>query len=231
MRLAVVTGLVSACGFSPAGFDGVQADAQVAGDGGVVARTCHSTVPDLRLCLDFEQPRVEDDSPNMLAVSATLVDSMPRLSQRAAAMSIASAIDVPESPALNIAHAVTVEMFVRVDAPYDDAYVLDNVGEYTLGIQGDALYCDIAAHSVWTHVACTYDGATIRGYVDGNVVMCRDQTGQIANGNTNGIAIGGGFVGGLDDIHVYARALADADIQKLAAVPMHPTKCPSSWQF
>ena len=46
-------------------------------------------------------------------------------------------------------------MYVRADTAYDDAYLLDNASEFTLGIQGDALYCDIAAHSaIGNKAAC-----------------------------------------------------------------------------
>jgi hypothetical protein len=242
MRHAVVMGLVSACGFAPAeviGSADVQPDAQVGStDGGVVARACHSTFPDVRLCLDFDGPTlVEDESSNRLAVSGAFVDTMPRLAQQAAAMSYGSKIVVPESAALDVA-TVTIEMFVHADAAYDDAYLLDNVYEYTLGISSDALYCDIASHSVtaeatirhdtWTHVACTYDGHQIRGYVDGELVACRPIVTPIIDANKSGTSIGGGFYGGLDDIHVYARALADADIQALAGVAVHTTTCPAT---
>ncbi len=71
---------------------------------------------------------------------------------------------------------------------------------------------------VWTHVAITYDGATLRIFVNGTQVATRAQTGAIVT-STGPLRIGGNgvwgefFQGRIDELRVYSRALAAAEIQ------------------
>lgn len=67
----------------------------------------------------------------------------------------------------------------------------------------------------WHHVAGTYDGTTLRLYVDGTVVASAAATGLIPS-TTNALAIGGRnggtlaserFAGVIDDVRIYGRAL------------------------
>jgi hypothetical protein len=70
----------------------------------------------------------------------------------------------------------------------------------------------------WTHVAGTYDGATLRFSVNGAQVATRALTGSLASG-TGPLSIGGNgvwvewFQGRIDEVRVYNRALSAADIQ------------------
>ncbi len=70
----------------------------------------------------------------------------------------------------------------------------------------------------WTHLATTYDGATLRLFVNGVEVASRAQTGPIAT-STFPLEIGGdslygqSFAGAIDDVRVYARALSASEIQ------------------
>lgn len=72
--------------------------------------------------------------------------------------------------------------------------------------------------NTWTHLAGTYDGATMRLYVNGVQVASRTQTGAIAT-STNPLQIGGDsiygqyFAGRIDEVRVYNRALSPAEIQ------------------
>ena len=64
----------------------------------------------------------------------------------------------------------------------------------------------------WAHVAATYDGATLRLYVDGTLVASVAATGAIAT-STGALRIGGNtlwgeyFQGLIDEVRVYNRAL------------------------
>ncbi|HYK50479.1 MAG TPA: LamG domain-containing protein, partial [Terriglobales bacterium] len=72
--------------------------------------------------------------------------------------------------------------------------------------------------NTWTHFAGTYDGMTLRLYVNGTQVASRAQTGPIAI-STNALQIGGDsiygqyFPGKIDEIRIYNRALSATEIQ------------------
>ena len=76
--------------------------------------------------------------------------------------------------------------------------------------------------TVWIHLAATYDGTTLRLYVNGVLEGAIAGPASIA---TNGGALGIGaqpdgaspLQGALDDVRLYARALSAAEIQALAA--------------
>jgi len=92
--------------------------------------------------------------------------------------------------------------------------------------------------SAWMHVAATYNGTTMRLYVNG-VEECRNPTGDTTCSNKagpasidpNGLVLGIGaqgdgvskFQGIMDEARVYNRALSAAEIADLAALPPTPT--------
>ena len=70
----------------------------------------------------------------------------------------------------------------------------------------------------WQHLAATFDGTTARYYVNGLEVASRAVSGSVGNANTwrigaYGSTPGGFFDGVIDEIRVYDRALALAEIQ------------------
>ena len=72
--------------------------------------------------------------------------------------------------------------------------------------------------NTWTHLAATYDGATLRLFVNGVQVGTRAVTGPLLT-STGALRIGGNsvwgeyFQGRLDEIRIYNRALTPAEIQ------------------
>ncbi len=70
----------------------------------------------------------------------------------------------------------------------------------------------------WTHLAATYDGTTLRFYVNGVQVSSRAQTGNMVV-STRALRIGGNGVWGeyfnglVDDVRIYNRALTATEIQ------------------
>jgi hypothetical protein len=72
--------------------------------------------------------------------------------------------------------------------------------------------------NAWSHVAVTYDGTTIRMYVNGTQVGTKAQTGSLRV-SSQPLRFGGDalwpewFQGRLDEIRVYNRALTTAEIQ------------------
>jgi hypothetical protein len=81
--------------------------------------------------------------------------------------------------------------------------------------------------NTWTHLAGTYDGATMRMYVNGVQVSSRAQTGQIAI-STSPLQIGGDtiygqyFPGRIDEVRIYNRALSATEIQRDMNTPITP---------
>lgn len=79
--------------------------------------------------------------------------------------------------------------------------------------------------NTWSHLAATYDGATMRLYVGGSEVASRPQTGPIQTGS-GALTLGGDALygqywdGRIDDVRVYNRALAASEIQSDLATPV-----------
>jgi hypothetical protein len=83
----------------------------------------------------------------------------------------------------------------------------------------------LLAANTWTHLALTYDGSTLRLYLNGNQVSSGSRTGTIAT-STNPLQIGGDsifgqyFRGLIDDVRVYNRALSAAEVQQDMNTPV-----------
>jgi fibronectin type 3 domain-containing protein len=81
--------------------------------------------------------------------------------------------------------------------------------------------------NVWTHLAATYDGATLRIFVDGSQAATLAVSGSILT-SSNPLRIGGNtiwsewFSGLIDDVRVYNRALTQAQIQNDMNTPVGP---------
>ena len=86
----------------------------------------------------------------------------------------------------------------------------------------------------WTHLAATYDGSTQRLYVNGQLVGSRPQAGGMSTtggklriGGNN--SVWGDFIGYIDEVRVYNRALTQAEIvadSKTAVVGLLLSKSP-----
>jgi hypothetical protein len=81
--------------------------------------------------------------------------------------------------------------------------------------------------NAWTHLATTYDGASMRFYINGVLVATRAQSGTIAVGNQP-LRIGGNNVSGeffrglIDEVRVYNRPLSAAEITTDMNTPIVP---------
>jgi Concanavalin A-like lectin/glucanases superfamily/Cadherin-like domain/Bacterial Ig domain len=92
----------------------------------------------------------------------------------------------------------------------------------------------VLAAQTWTHLAATFDGATLRLYVNGILASSRARTGPVA-GSTGALRIGGNsawpgefFAGLIDDVRIYDRALTADEIaaDMGAAAPPPPPNSP-----
>ena len=79
----------------------------------------------------------------------------------------------------------------------------------------------------WTHLAVTYDGATLRLYVNGAQVATRARTGNMVT-PPNPLQIGGDsiygqfFTGLIDEVRIYNQARTATDIQTDMTTPIAP---------
>ena len=79
--------------------------------------------------------------------------------------------------------------------------------------------------NTWTHLAVTYDGATLRLYVNGVQVSSKAQTGNLVT-STHPLQIGGDsiygqyFQGTIDEVRIYNQALSPSEIQADMITPI-----------
>jgi PKD repeat protein len=66
--------------------------------------------------------------------------------------------------------------------------------------------------NTWSHLAGTYDGTTMRLYVNGVQVASQAQTGTIA-ASTQPLTIGANWAGLIDEVRIYNRALGATEVQ------------------
>lgn len=228
------------CGFQPGSYGPAEADddptvapaADAGADGGplTVPRTCAFPDLDLRLCLEFEDrtftPRVTDSSQMRLDAMSKEVTERTRGTRVAAMFATTSRLDVPESQALDLTTALTIEMWVFPSWP-QPMNLLTNAGQYRLQIDGGGrIGCQLPNAQVWspddewapplawTFIACRYGpGGVLTVYVDGDVAAQQtfSNAGLTAAG-AQGTKIGELYAGGLDDIRIYGRALSHAEV-------------------
>jgi chitodextrinase len=93
------------------------------------------------------------------------------------------------------------------------------------GVYAEAIGPNALTLNTWAHLAATYNGATVRLYVNGVQVASRAQTGAIAT-STNPLQIGGDtiygqyFAGRIDEARIYNRALSVTEIQSDMNTPL-----------
>src|SRR5882724_3834407 len=87
--------------------------------------------------------------------------------------------------------------------------------------------------NTWSHLAGTYDGATLRLYVNGTQVASQAFTGSIVT-STGALRIGGNgvwgeyFTGRIDEVRIYNRALTPAEILSDVNAPVGGTPPPDT---
>ena len=73
----------------------------------------------------------------------------------------------------------------------------------------------------WMHAAATFDGTTMRLFIDGVEEASLDAPGLTINANSLAMGIGAQsdgtryFQGQMDDVRIYNRALSEGEIRKI----------------
>ncbi|MGN6106954.1 MAG: LamG domain-containing protein [Kofleriaceae bacterium] len=212
--------------------------------------TCDATDPQLRLCIDFDGP-ARDRSANNISTTSVSVGTVDRRGDPAASFTAAAQVHDRATPRLDIPSNQTIELWARPGALPDPParfWLLDNNTQYAVSltttgnarcvignrlVDSDATITDGA----WHHVACSYDGARLRVYVDGSVRGCLALTAPIPVDGSAGVAIGANlsgtdeapehrdqYVGDLDDVRIWART--DLDLCEIAGRTGCQTTCP-----
>lgn len=200
--------------------------------------TCHSSVPGIVLCLDFEPPNLTKDTSGFShSVQAQNVSQTMRAGQGAASLGSSSSIYVQDRADLDIAQPMTIEMWISphsIPQSSDQTWMVASTDQYGFGLDPSGIVCGVSPPpnveqqtafvnggtgiplNQWSHVACVYDGAMLAVYVNGVAQGCTHASLTINTTTKAGLDIGAGFDGGLDDVHLYAAALTDDDICRLA---------------
>jgi Concanavalin A-like lectin/glucanases superfamily len=193
--------------------------------------------PSVRLCVTFDHdPLVQDLSSDNHQVTAMGVAKISRTNgSPAASLTTTSRVHLADDGMFNVAQ-LTIDMWI---APAEGSlghrsWMLDNNTHYFLSYEADGkIRCGIGSKVVtskvaitdaaWHHVACTYgSNHELHVYVDGDRSGCLQINPGTPTTNTNGIALGanyGGdgsytenYAGGIDGVHVYARAMSDTEV-------------------
>ena len=152
-------------------------------------------------------------------------------------------VDVPDAPSLDLTTGMTLEAWVFPtelgdtwrDVVYkgNDAYYLEASAPGGPPVAGGTFAgSPVGAGSriplnTWSHLAATYDGSSLRIYVNGAIAGTKQVSTPIATTN-NALSIGGDaiygqdFVGRIDEVRVYNVALAAAQIQADMNTPIEP---------
>ena len=151
-------------------------------------------------------------------------------------------VTVPNSSSLQLTTAMTLEAWVRpttVSAAWRDVIYKGNDNYYLEGTStnggapagggtfGEAHGTAALTVNTWSHLAVTYDGSTIRLYVNAVEVSSQSRPGTI-QASTNPLEIGGNsfyvqyWSGQIDEVRVYRVVRTAAEIQSDMNTPVAP---------
>ncbi len=153
-------------------------------------------------------------------------------------------VTITDAPSLRLTTGMTLEAWVNPSAPlngwddviykgFDNYYLeasssnggLPAIGFLSGGTHYESFGTTTISPSTWTHLAATYDGATLRLYVNGTQASSRPVTGSILT-SANPLQIGGDsiygqyFTGLIDEVRVYNTALSPSQIQADMTTPI-----------
>ncbi len=167
-----------------------------------------------------------------------------RISSALLLASSGSRLEVPDSNSLDVTGAVTISAWIRPEAS-GTQYVISKKGKgstdgYEVSLSnsgsvfvrfnedssGNTYRVDSSTRfstngQTWMHVVATYDGSTIKLYINGQLEGSKNANFQIGT-NDLPLSIGSGengyrgMQGGIDDVRIYSRALSADEVSALA---------------
>lgn len=202
------------------------------------ARRCATDDGSLRLCIDFDddQALTSDGSGRGHDATGSGFTIMERDGEQAALVRATSQLVVAESADLDLDGALTITLLAnpaRLPSPGKAFWALDNNKQYLVSYQDNGKFrCGIGNATVdsviglspasWYHVACTFDRGKLALFVDGQLAGCRMVGPMAPTEGNDGLAIGANiganrtfteqFIGGLDNIQVFDRALSPDEV-------------------
>lgn len=184
------------------------------------------------LCFTFDAA-VENLAPEPALTPSKVIgfDLVDGKKNKAARLDTGSVVAFDYAPALEM-QAATVEAWVNRDlATFAEDTVFDDDQRFAVTIEADGtLRCNTTTGSArggnieveqWKHIACVFDGATIKAYVDGAEVgsgagaigVSSTANASIGDGSPTG---GEGFAGEIDSFRVFNVARSAAQISAAA---------------
>ena len=152
-----------------------------------------------------------------------------------------SRLDVPASETLALTNAFTFEtwaypaamagqLWSRRDASDNALYslhiqpsgALQFTALTTTGIAGLVSATTVPLNA-WIHIAVTYDGATLRLFLNGVEAAAGPASGSLVSSDEP-IRFGEGYAGTLDEIRIYRRTLSVAEIATDMTTPVQPAR-------
>ena len=224
---------VTACVYSPPPGDPVDPDDPDDPDPQTINGACFAQ--GTLLCLEFESNDMVDgfaldgsgnhhDATRMDVAEITRLMTPVPSDPGAAGFGPTSRMSIDKE--LGLSGSVTVEMW---SMGFSNRTIFDSSGRLYLSRNSEGvLECGINGgvddqrvdggtrldELNWHHVACVFDATTreIRVYVDGDVDDCKDLDTTIDTSRTGTTTLGAGFLGAIDSVHVFPRALTSSDI-------------------
>ena len=242
MRVLLAIVLVTGCAFEHGELPGDDGSGETGSGSGTgsdntgdtsTLRVCRFPDAALRLCVEFDDrvynPVVHDASAAQMDALADNVNEWQRGGSYAAQVNYGSDLRIPETPNLDIAGPLSIEMWVA--AGFDqDAYLLRNDGQYVVTVDDDGhITCQLAGvaatsqtsirNGSWAHVGCTYDQSQVKVWINGKVQGCRGTNVAVSTTGTSGTRLAPAWIGAIDDIRINARALSLAEMCVRAGAP------------
>jgi hypothetical protein len=125
---------------------------------------------------------------------------------------------------------------LEINSQDELAFYVRDVNGNRFVVSSDEIY-----RNEWMHLAGTYNGLSVKAYVDGEQVGSTNEPNIYLSLDTNDLAIGNRsddydrcFVGRVDDAHVYDYGLSQAEIIYVGGFdpcPEPPTNIYREWQF